>query len=313
MLAGVLVIPLVVGVASLFLLDPEDRPKDGGDKVKMILKGYVFTPGLALTLILLCLFAPLMKLPLMAKRWTTQHVPMVVEPDDYLQVVGEIERALNAAGWSTTRHPASWMMRFPTKILSAVAGGTIQNLVADELTTLKARNLEVILHPSDLVINGKEPDVVHARAVVGEQLAFSKAYMTWTKEAQRIEDRLTQTWQALKTGGRAFAIGGGAKTLQAVEADLRQVKVPYDEWEVLERKTLLVERGALQVGAGLVDRPPDPAERKLEKVGAKQLEKAKPLPGRILTPRTALVALLGLFTWSRLKPKREAPRLERVL
>ena len=313
MLAGALLIPLIVGTASLFILDPEDRPQGAGGKLKSILKGYIFTPGLALTLILLTIFAPLMRLPMMVKRWKTQHVPMVVEPNDYLAVVGEIERALGSSGWSTTRHQASWMMRFPTKILSAVAGGTIQNLVADRLTALRARDLEVMLHPSDLVISGKEPEVVHARAVIGEQLAFSKAYMTWTKDAQQIEDRLTATWQTLKTEGRGFATNGGAKTLQAVEAELRQLKVPYEEWEVLERKKLLVERGALQVAAGMVDRPPDPAEKKIEDVGAKQLEKAKPLPQKILSPRTAVLALLGLFTWSKLKPRREQPRLERVL
>jgi hypothetical protein len=313
MLAATVVIPLIVGFVSLFILDPEDRPQSAAAKLKMVLKGYLFTPGMAVTLVLMTIFAPLMRLPVLAKRWTTQHVPMVVEPADYLPVVGEIERALETAGYSTSRRPASWMMRLPTRILTTVAGGTIQNLVADRLTTLRAHDLEVMLHPSDLIVNGKEPDVVHARAIIGEQLAFSKAYLTWTKEAHEIEDRLTATWRVLQTEGRSFASDGAARTLQAVERDLRQVKVPYEEWEVLERKKLLVERAALQVAAGIVDRPPDPAEVKVEQVGAKQLEQARPLPGRILTPRTALLALLGLFTWSRLKPRREERKLERVL
>jgi uncharacterized protein YqgV (UPF0045/DUF77 family) len=316
MLAAAVLIPPIIGFVSLFVLDPEDRPQGAAAKAKTILKGYLFTAGLAITLLMMTIAAPLMRLPIILKRWSTQHVPMVVEANDYLSVVEEIQRALETAGYETSRHPVSWMMRFPTKILTAVAGGTIQNLVADNLTTLKARNLEVMLHPSDLVINGKEADLVHARAAVAQQLAFSRAYMSWTKEAQEIEDRLTKLWHGLQSGDRAYATGTVAKELQTVEQDLGKIKLPFEEWEVLMRKKLLDERGALQVAAGLVDRPPDLTDAQHDQLGGKQLQKARPLPQRLLTPRAAVLALIGLFTWSKLKPHPKEPErhleLERI-
>src|SRR5919202_5441305 len=61
MLAGALVLPALVGVASLLMLDPQDRPKGAGGKVKSVLKGYPYTLGMALTLIMMTAFAPILQ------------------------------------------------------------------------------------------------------------------------------------------------------------------------------------------------------------------------------------------------------------
>src|SRR5262245_56032895 len=61
MLAAVVLLPLGVGVLSLFLVDPEDRPP-GKDRVVAILKGYPYTLGLAVTLLLVLFVAPVAKL-----------------------------------------------------------------------------------------------------------------------------------------------------------------------------------------------------------------------------------------------------------
>ena len=47
-------------------------------------------------------------------------------------------------------------MRQPTKVLTTLAGGAVDDLVADRLTELRSDRLEVLLHPSDLVVNGGE-------------------------------------------------------------------------------------------------------------------------------------------------------------
>src|SRR5262249_44347645 len=41
--------------------------------------------------------------------------------------------------------------------------------------------------PSDVIISGRDTDVAHARAILGEQLTVTKAYLTWSKEANEIE------------------------------------------------------------------------------------------------------------------------------
>jgi hypothetical protein len=251
MLAAAIVIPAAVGGVSLLLQDPKDRPV-GGARVKAVLKGYPFTLGLALTLILMTVFAPIMKLRTLLRRWTSQHVPMLVEADDYEAVVTRVQEALARAGWKTERQPASWMLRAPTRILTTLAGGSIENLVAERLTTLRAPTLEVILHPADLVVSGKDADVTHARATLAEELTFSPAHLTWTAEANQLEDRLRALGREVRLGGVRAA--RALRRLDDVERELRRVEVSFEEWEVLFRGLLLVRVTALS-GSGAA-RPP---------------------------------------------------------
>jgi hypothetical protein len=238
MLTGAVVVPAVVGGVSLLLRDPADRPQGWRARGKAVLKGYPFTLGLAVTLILMTVLAPVVRLHTLARRWTTQHVPIVVDADDYEEVVREIGRTLDEAGWPTRREPASWMLRLPTRALTLLAGGYLSNLVAERLATLRGPRLEVILHPADLVISGREADVVDARAVLAEELAFSKAHLTWTKEANAIEDRLQKLWTAAR-GGKLNTEQAGHQ-LRVLENDLRRLDLSYEEWEILFRAKLLV-------------------------------------------------------------------------
>jgi hypothetical protein len=114
-------------------------------------------------------------------------------------------------------------------------------LVAERLTTLRAERLEVTLHPSDLILSGPDGDVMRARARLAERLAFSKLYTTWTSEGQRLEDRLRRLRWRSQTGAGLWD-GGQEGLFRALERDLKAAEVPYEEWEVLFRKLLLLER-----------------------------------------------------------------------
>ena len=56
-----------------------------------MLKGYPFTLGLAVTLVLMTAFAPIVKLQALVRRWTTQHVPLLVglQPHAFVEVPEE--------------------------------------------------------------------------------------------------------------------------------------------------------------------------------------------------------------------------------
>jgi hypothetical protein len=269
MLAAAAIVPLVVGLVSIRMLAPEQRPSGVAANLVAALKGYPYTVALALTLILMMLLAPIIKVRTMVKRWSTRHVPVVVDAGHYLEVVADVEQALDTGGFEVEREQASWMLRLPTKVLTTLAGGAIDDLVADRLTTLRSDRLEVLLHPSDMVITGSERDAARANAIIAEQLAFTPAYMTWSKEANEIEDRLRKVWITLRQQAeRPGMLNRLTERLAAVEHDLRTLELPYEEWEVLFREKLMVERGLLQVKADLVDRPLDLTEAPPEQIGA---------------------------------------------
>ena len=245
MLAAALVVPAIVGFLSLRLVDPEDRPST----VKAVLRGYPYTIGLSVTLILMTLFAPVLKVRDLLRRWTTQHVPVMVEPQDYPSVVDDLEDALQQGGLDPKRGKPSWMLRLPTRLLSWFAGTAVSDLVANQLTRLYTDKIEVLLHPSDMVISGREADAAQVRAMIAERLTFTRAHLTWSAEANEIEDNLRRIWESVQEGAGVDAVA----RLRVIEARLRQMTLPYEEWEVLFRQMLHVERSALRRIAGLAD------------------------------------------------------------
>jgi hypothetical protein len=230
-------IPLVVGVISLLMLEPGEHPQGILSKGRDVLKGYPYTLGLALTLVLMTILVPFIKLRVIMKQWSSQHMPVLVEADDYLKVVDQIECTLDERGWSTQRQQASWMLRFPTRLLTFFASGAIDDLVAKNLTVLRASSLKVVLHPADLLINGEKEDVVHARAAITEQLTFSEAHLTWTKEANELEEQLNDLWHQIR-GTKGKSYWPSAAGLQEIDRELGRLEVPYEEWEVLFRRRL---------------------------------------------------------------------------
>jgi hypothetical protein len=272
MLVAAVLIPVVVGVISLLMLEPGERPQGILAKGKEVLKGYPYTLGLALTLVLMTILVPFIKLRVIMKRWSSQHMPVLVEADDYLKVADQIERTLDQRGWSTQREQASWLLRFPTRLLTFFASGAIDDLVAKNLTVLRASSLEVVLHPADLVINGEKEDVVHARAAIAEQLTFSEAHLTWTKEGNELEDQLNDLGRRIKgTQGRSYWTSAAAR-LQDIDQQLGRLEVPFEEWEVLFRTKLLLERELLGAIASFSEETQELPHEYVKRAGARLLE-----------------------------------------
>lgn len=270
MLAGAVLIPPITGVLSMVMVDPADRPKTLGGRVKRVLKGYPYTFGLAVTILMMVVFAPVMKVQQLLRRWRVQHVPMLVELDDYLDVVNDLQEALKRGGIETTRKRAPWMLRAPTKLLTMFAGDEFQKLMADNMTMLVGERCEVLLHPSDLIIRGRDLNVSRAHATLTEMLTFTKAYMTWDKEANKLEDRLRRIWLGIMDARERKGTFDrkSLDELRAIERDLRKLEVTYDEWEVLFREKLQVERCLLRTAAGVDADRTETALEQLERKAA---------------------------------------------
>lgn len=102
--------------------------------------------------------------------------------------------------------------------------------------------------------------MARARAAIAEQLAFTKAHMTWSKEANELEDRIADIWRSISDHPEKARAAETRTRLHEIGRVLHTMELPFDEWGTLFRNQLLVERGVLQVMAGLTDRPRDVAD-----------------------------------------------------
>jgi hypothetical protein len=248
MLIGVIVVPGVVGVATLALTSGKGRTARG--TVEAVLRGYPLTVLLAVLLVFLAVLAIWRKVTSLARRWSDAHVPMVVNPGAYEQVANDLDRALSDAGFDLTPSPAPAAMSRPAKWLAAIAGRSSSGLVPDRMLQLRGPELDILIYPMDVLISGKPDAVARARAAIASRLTTSAAHLTVSAEAQAIEDRIT-----------ALAVGpegqrdhaprfdeAAAAEFAAIDEKLATLRIPYEEWEVLYRQRLQVERD-LRAGA----------------------------------------------------------------
>ena len=253
MLIGALVVPAAIGVATLFVVEPANRPK-GLAIIGQVLRGYPLAAALAITLVLLALVGIARFIHHLALRWTDAHVPVVIRPGGYERVVADLERALDDAGLAVDRRPAPGVLAVPGRMLGAIAGPGIRSLVPVQLVQLVAPGLEIGLYPSDIAVSGDKTSVARARAAIASRMLATAAWLTTTAEAQEIEGRLEKLAAARIPGGKpgSPAVNDGdaapvdvAAELRSIDQALAVLPVPHEEWEVLYRERLQVERDLL--------------------------------------------------------------------
>jgi hypothetical protein len=247
MLIGVLVVPAVVGVLTL-ALEAEGKVSIGRSTFVSIARGYPLTVLLAVLLVFLAALAIWRKASSLARRWTDAHVPMVVEPGRYEDVAADLDRALSDAGLELAPEPAPASMSLPAKWLARVAGRSSSELVPDRMVQLRGPDLDILIYPMDVLISGTSTEVMRSRAAIASRLTTSAAHLTVSAEAQGIEDRLAKL-------GRKPSVPGGddepdmpqfddaaAAEFAEIDRALATIEIPYDEWEILYRQRLQVER-----------------------------------------------------------------------
>ncbi len=231
MLVIAIVLPIVIGIGTIFLLDRDRRPKRSG-LVVQALRGYPYAAVLAITLVFLAVIALVRKARSLVKRWQDAHIALVVKPGRYDVVAADVEEALDDAGLDVTRERAPRVLEVPAKLLGAVGGPGVKGLVPDRLVQLKANGLEILLHPSDIAFLGEKALLAHARAAIATRLTHTEAYLTSSAEAQQVEERIT----ALARKDRVTA-----DDFRPIDDTLASLVVPADEWDTLYRMRLQVE------------------------------------------------------------------------
>jgi hypothetical protein len=243
MLIAALVIPLLIGIGGLFLLEPSRRP-GGTALVTQVLRGYPYAFVLAFSLAFLAIVAPVRKVRSMLRRWSDAHIPVVTKPGGYERVARDLEAALDQAGLDVDRRRASRVLEVPAHLLGWAAGAGVRSLMPDRLTALGSSRLEVLVYPSDISIAGKKQEMARARACIASRLTFTAAYLTSSKEGQQVEDRLEVIARAIREGRAAST--SLASEIDAVQETLASLEINYEEWEVLYRLRLQVERDLLK-------------------------------------------------------------------
>jgi hypothetical protein len=246
MTVGAVVLPVVIGVLAYLVPEASRRPT-GAAAVRQVLRGYPLALALSLVMVFLPLVALVRRLRSLKRGWSDVHVPVVAKLGGYDRTVRDLTAALAGAGLEVTPRRAPSVLAIPGELVARVGGGGVRALLPDHLIELIGPRLEVGIYPSDITISGPKSERLRARAAILSRLATTSAHLTTSAEAQAIEDRL----EHLARKPRADALD----ELHAIDELLARLDVAAEEWDVLYRIRLQVERDLLRRSSGA--RPAD--------------------------------------------------------
>jgi len=243
LLVGVLVLPFGVGLAG-YLVPAEGDRIHGAAVVREIVRGYPLAPLLSGLLIFLAGVGIARKIRSTRHGWSDVHVPIVVKRGGYDRLVADLEDALRRADVQVTAGDAPWVLTLPARLLTQVAGENVRKLRPDRLVELTNEDLRIGLYPSDIAISGDDLDRTRARAAILGRLATTAAHQTTSAEGQKIEDDLETLGKAGGTVGRV-GVADQRAAFDAIDARIIELTVPTDEWDILYRLRIQIERDLL--------------------------------------------------------------------
>ena len=242
-LYSVLLVPLGVGLAG-YLVPTEGEREGGLQMVRDVLRGYVLTPLLSGILIFLAGVGIVRKIRSRSHGWSDIHVPVVMKPGGYDKVVQDLVDALESAGLDVQVGDAPRVLTAPAALLTAVSGDNVRKLRPDRLMEISARDLQIGVYPSDIAISGTTRHRTLARAAILSRLTTSAAHLTTSAEAQKVEDLIAKV--AASDGTLRARLSSTAQShMDEIDEKLVSAPIPTDEWDILYRIRLQVERDLL--------------------------------------------------------------------
>jgi len=229
------------------------REQKGGRFTSKILRGFPTTVALAGAFAVIAIGAPVRRLAAIARGRRDEHVPFMVDLDEYHPVSRVVAEALGRAGLAVEAARPPWSTRLPSAILRKLAPGSFQDHLPDRLEFFRGEKLDVAVHPNGVTVQGEEGIVARAHGFIAEAVTATKALQTNDPRAREIEKAIKDVWAV----GRQNRAHRDSEILQArvreIAEALAAARVSYDDWETLYRQALQVSR-AVRARGQLFDR-----------------------------------------------------------
>ena len=249
LLVGVIFLPMLVGLAG-YLVPAEGERRNGPTApLREVLRGYLLAPLISALLVFLSIVGIARKMRSKRHGWADDHVAIVVKQNGYDRLVDDLRRALTSAGVPVQTEDAPWVLTMPARLLTSIAGQNVRKLRPDRLVNLVTPELRIGVYPSDVAISGPAHERTRARAAIISRFATTAAHLTTSAEAQAVEDQIEKV---AKSGAVPTADSASAAQAPFREIDekLLELEVPTDEWDILYRLRVQVERDLLTGSRG---------------------------------------------------------------
>lgn len=211
--------------------------------VKRLLRGFPITIGLAAAFLIMFVSVPVMRLVAVLKRKTSADVPLVTEADEYHRVASAMVETLNRHGFALKAEPAGWWVSAPTRLLGWFGGEAFRKFVPAQFEYYRDAQLAVSFYTSGALVEGRAAQVARAHGLVAEAAAMTEGLQTQHASSQDLEKQIKEVWKVFAIDPVAHVRSGRLLArLGELGAELGKLDAEFDEWQVLYRQLLQLDR-----------------------------------------------------------------------
>lgn len=205
---------------------------------------YPVALSLGMGLLLMIVITPVLQLRRGREGRATQHLPMLVKEGRFEELVCDIEGWLEElAGVPVRREEYRGVASWPLRVLRYAAAHLLRSVVTDAPVRLRAGDSEVALFATNVSVTAPKDGVYRLRAALHKRLALTEAFLTWSEVPQRFEATLMDLHAA------KLPLGERITALEHLQEEIDATRMKSDEWDVLYRLRLQVERDAYEAAA----------------------------------------------------------------
>lgn len=210
---------------------------------------YPVALSLGLGLLLMIVITPVLQLRRGREGRATQHLPMLVKEGRFEELVRDVEGWLEElAGEPARREEYRGVASWPLRVLRYAAAHLLRSVVADAPVRLRAGRSEVALFATNVSVTAPKDDVYRFRAALHKRLALTEAFLTWSEVPQGFEAKLMELHSA------KLPLAERIDALERLQEEIDSARMKSDEWDVLYRLRLQVERDAYEAAASAKSR-----------------------------------------------------------
>jgi hypothetical protein len=236
--------------------------------LRMIPFSYPATASLGAGVLQMVVFTPFLVLQRLVRKQSLLQTALSMrehtDGDDLAQVVAASLRSLGIerVHVEEARGPITWPMR----TVGFAARHLIGAVVRGDPVRLRADVLQLFAYATNVAVLGPSEKAHRARAALERELPFDRARITWSEDAQDLEDEIVKVYQS--AGGDVAALH---RELDEVQARVDAASLNVEEWNLLYRLRLQAEHEVLErelAEAGEVERRPRGSSPSRERAAA---------------------------------------------
>lgn len=243
-LAIVLGPPVIAGVAELAGFEEERRIDRW---LRRIPVSYPVAASLGAAVLEMVCITPVLLFLRFRRKQRLLSVPLVLQrSEDTDALVDAIRSALGTIGVDEVgREELTGALSWPLRTMGFAARNLLGSVVHGDPMRLRADGVDLLAYATNVSILGPAERAYPMRAAISKKLGLLDAFLTWTDESQQFEGRLSDLASQTDVPHTELI-----PRLEAVQAEIDGAAIALDEWNLLYRRRLQVERDVLARDAG---------------------------------------------------------------